>query len=304
MKLSTFQNASSLIKLFYLGQPGEGKSGSLAPLAVAGEIKGCQAPGPGLELLVLDFDNKFGEIATAVLQNLVATSKITEAQRDEALARIDVCPLRENTGIVQVTTSTRKTIQKIGVKGTATAWKDAVKQLERWLPSLTPNHVLIVDSLTHAARAITNFSQELNGALNQELSWQQFLGPQQIVASLMTVLADAKSHAVVCAHWQAQELYKKNPESTDPKTGEPVEELIDVITVPISIGKAGSIELPSQFAHCLAVASEGSGAAARRYIHTRPTRGIRTKTPFFQAKPKYDISAGLVEYWALRTPAR
>lgn len=300
MKLTPTQSVSPLIKLFLLGAPGEGKTGSLAPLSISGPIQGCPVPGPGLDLCWLDFDGKAEEIARAVLGNLLSTGKISKQQHDEALSRIDITVCRENTGVVQITTPTKKSIQKIGVKGAATAWRDAVKQLEKWMLVLTTKHVLIIDSLTHAARAITNFHQELNSNLNQELLWNQFLGPQQTVASLMTILADAKSHAVVCAHWAVNELYKKNPEVIDPKTGEPIEELIDVFTIPVSIGKAGSLELPSQFSHVLAVSSEGSGAAAKRYIHTKPIRGIRTKTPFLSAKSKYTVETGMVEFFALR----
>jgi hypothetical protein len=300
MKLTPTPASSPLIKLFLLGAPGAGKSGALAPLAISGPIQNCPVPGPGLSLCWLDFDNKAEEIARAVLGNFLNQNRISRQQHDEALSRIDIVVSRENTGVIQVTTPTKKVIQKIGVKGSATAWKDAVKALDKWIPTLSSNHVLIIDSLTHAARVITNFYLELNNSLNQDLTWQQFLGPQQIIASLMTVLADVKAHVVVCAHWQVNELYKKNPEAIDPKTNEPIEELVDVITVPISVGKAGSIELPSQFAHCLVAAPEGSGGAARRYIHTRPVKGIITKSPFFQAKQKYEIGTSLVEYFALR----
>ena len=190
MKLTPNKTIKPFIKAFFLGLSGEGKSGSTVPLSIAGPIKGCPVSGGGFELLVLDFDGKYAEIAYAILDDLKAKAKISSAQRDEALSRIDVVECRENTGIIRITPRGSRTPQeKIGVKGSATAWKTGAKQLEKWLPAFGAKTVLIVDSLTHAAKAAVNYSMEMNGRLNQELSWTDYSEPQQRISSLMTGMA-------------------------------------------------------------------------------------------------------------------
>ena len=299
MKLTPTPTTSPLIKAFFLGLSGEGKSGSTVPLSIAGPIKGCTVPGPGLELLVLDYDGKYAEVAYAVLDDLKSKGKISNEQRDSALARIDVTVCRENTGLVRVQARGARTAEeKIGIRGSSTAWKTGVKQLEKWQKEFGPNTVLIIDSLTHAAKAAVNYSMEMNGRLNQEMIWTDYSDPQQRIASLMTGMADFKTNAIVCAHQDPVDLYKKTGKLDD--QGKPEEELVDSIMAPISIGRAGRINLPSEFNHMLVAASEGMGSAVNRYIHTRPIRGVIAKSPFFNAKPRYPIATGWCEYFGLR----
>lgn len=299
MKLTPKPQVSPLIKAFFLGLSGEGKSGSTVPLSIEGPIKGCTVPGPGLELLVLDYDGKYAEIAYAVLDNLKQNGKISDEQRTAALARIDVVVCRENTGLIRVATRGARTPEeKIGVKGSSTAWKKGVKQLEKWQKEFTHDTVLIADSLTHAARASVNYSMEMNGRLNQEMQWTDYSDPQQRIASLMTGLADFPTNVIVCAHQDPIEIYKKTGKLDE--QGKPEEELVDSLMAPISIGRAGRINLPSEFNHMLVAASEGTGSAINRYLHTRPIRGVVAKSPFFNAKPRYPISTGWVEYFGLR----
>jgi len=302
MKLSVVPTTHPLIKAFYLGTQGQGKSGSTVPLAISGPIRGLPRPGEGFELRVLDFDGKYEEIARAVLHTMYAPEPpkkplISKAQHDEALNRIDLCVCREKTGIIK-TTVQRKMASKIGIKGASSAWTTAVNQLDKWMNSFTPNHILIIDSLTHAAKVAANYSQELHGRFNQELTWKEFQEPQQLVANLMTFAADCPAHTIVCGHQTTHELYRKTTELDD--EGKPIEELVDTFIVPVSVGKAGSLELPSQFNHCLVAAEEGKGRSISRYLHARPIKGVMTKSPFFNAKARYPIETGWVEYFALR----
>jgi hypothetical protein len=103
---------------------------------------------------------------------------------------------------------------------------------------------------------------------------------------------------IVVGHQDPLELYKKTDRKDD--KGNPIEELMDVVVVPISVGRSGRMKLPAQFSHLLVASSVGTGSSQERRIHTQPSAGVTTKSPFFEAKPSYPIEDGLVRYFALR----
>jgi hypothetical protein len=175
----------------------------------------------------------------------------------------------------------------------------AIKQLQQWEKSWTLNHVLVIDSFTYMVKAAVNFSQELNGRLNQELTWREYQGPQQLAENLMTIVADIPANVIVTGHQDPLELYKATGRVDD--QGNPIKELMDTLVVPISVGQSGRMKLPAQLNHMLLCSSEGSGRATKRYINTVPTAGVVTKTPFFgRCRDKYLIDKGMAEYFALR----
>jgi hypothetical protein len=282
-----------LIKMLYLGYSGEGKSTSLIPLGIPGYLDN-----PGYELRILDFDGKAEEVVRATLARLLKEKAITQEQHDKALTEnYDICPCLEVTGVVSGREG-KRTIKKLGIEGTATAWNTAVKQLEKWNPTFSDKTILVVDSFTYAVRAITNFSQELNGKLNQALEWRDYQGPQHLAEMLMVTCADLPTHVIVCGHQDPLELYKATDKLDD--KGQPVEDLIDTLMVPISIGRAGRMKLPARFNHLLVASSEGKGASVRRYIYTEPRVGVVTKTPFYGlCETRYPLDKGMVEYFKL-----
>ena len=292
MKLSLAAKPA-LIKMLYLGYSGEGKSTSLVPLGIPGYLDN-----PGYELRILDFDGKAEEVIRATLARLLKDKLITQSQHDSALAEnYDVVPCVEKTGIIQAREG-KNTVKKLGVEGVATAWQTAVRQLEKWNSSWSPRTVLVIDSLTYAARAIVNYNQDLNNKLNQTLEWRDYNSPQQMVESLMMLCADLPTHVIVCGHQDPLEIYKAS-DTVDDK-GNQVQELIDTLMVPLSIGKGGRMKLPARFNHLLVASSDGKGAAVRRYVYTESRVGVVTKTPFYGlCKPFYPLDRAFVEYFKL-----
>ena len=290
MKLA-LEAKSTLIKMLYLGLSGQGKSTSLVPLGIPDYLGN-----PGYELRVLDFDSKFEEVVRSTLARLLKTKAITQEQHDHALTHnYDICTCIEGKGIISVREG-KRTVKTLGVE-TATAWQTAVKQLEKWA-NWSDKTILVIDSFTHATKAITNFSQDLNGKLNQTLEWRDYQGPQQLAESLMYLAADLPTHAIVTAHQDPLVIEKPTTQVDD--KGNPITDVVDVIMAPISIGKAGRVSLPSKMNHLLVAASEGKGGAERRYIFTTPKGGVTTKTPYYGlCDERYDLDKGLVQYFAL-----
>ena len=290
MKLA-LESKNSLIKMLYLGLSGQGKSTSLVPLGIPDYLGN-----PGYELRVIDFDSKFEEVVRSTLARLLKTKAITQEQHDHALTHnYDICPCVENKGIISIREG-KRTIKTLGVE-TATAWNTAVKQLEKWA-SWSDKTILVIDSFTHATKAITNFVQDLNGRLNQTLEWRDYQGPQQLAENLMYMAADLPTHAIVTAHQDPLVIEKPTTQVDD--KGNPITDVVDIVMAPISIGKAGRVSLPSKMNHLLVAASEGKGGAERRYIFTTPKVGVTTKTPYYGfCEERYDLDKGLVQYFAL-----
>lgn len=290
-KLSLEAN-QQLIKMMYLGQSGAGKSSSLVPLAIPDYYGN-----PGYELRVLDFDSKFEEVVRTTLARMLKDGKINKAQHDTALTEnFDIVTCIDASGVVHVREGT-KMVKKIGIKGTSLAWQGAVRQLEKWAPTLSEKTILVVDSFTHAVRAIVNHCQELNNKLNQTLLWQDYAGPQQLAENFIYTLSDLPTHVIVTGHADPLEIVKPTTRLDD--KGKPIEELVDVIMAPISVGKAGRVKLPSKMNHLLVASADGQGASIKRYIHTAPHVGVTTKTPYFGlCDDKYPIDKGMIEYFS------
>lgn len=293
-KLELTPTSLPLIKLMMLGYSGEGKSGSLVPLGIPGIIKNF----PGYELRVLDFDGKFEELTRAVLGKYLAEKKITQDQHDTALTNnFDICLCTEATSVVDVREA-GKNITTFGAQGTTTAWAKATRQIRKWERSMDESKIFIVDSLTFAAKHIAAFSQELQGKLNKSLMWQDYQFPQQEIESLLDFAADCKSHSIILGHQDPMEIMKRTGRFDD-KDNE-IMELMDVLVLPIAMGKANRPKLPARFNHMLMMSSEGTDSAARRCIWTIPHNGIMCKSPFFSAKDRYEITKGMPEYFSLR----
>lgn len=287
-------SSAPLIKMMFLGYSGEGKSSSIVPLSIP-DFRDSH----GYELRWLDFDGKAEEVVRSNLARMHREKKISDEQYKVALTENnDIVKCTESTGVVSAREG-KKTIKKIGVSGPAQAWPNAVKALGQWERSWDDKKILVIDSFTFAVQAMVKYDQELNGRANQTLKWQEFQGPQQMAETLMTLAGDIPCNVIVCGHQDPLELYKATDQKDD--KGQQVEELVDTLMVPISIGRAGRMKLPARFNHLLLATSEGSGGATKRWIYTKSRKGVVTKTPFFgTCEDRYPIETGLVDYFAIR----
>jgi hypothetical protein len=301
MKLS---ESTFNVKAILLGISGMGKSGSTVPLSIPDFYPGF----PGLRLRVIDMDSKYPEIALSILNNLLETKRISPDQHAAALDNIDVVTCPEPMGIVDLPGtkqiqsgfsisggSSKKQI--IGVAGKTEAYLKAMNQLKAWDSSFTSDHVLILDSLTYMAQAIVNFALELMGKLNQGIKWQDYPDPQSKLMAVLQYFAEKPCHSLILAHQTTHEVYKKTGRMAS--DGSEEEELISSNVVPVSIGKAKSVEVPARFNHLLAYVTDGVGKSVERYIYTKPHSGIVTKSPFMSAADRYQLADGLVKYFML-----
>ncbi len=160
---------------------------------------------------------------------------------------------------------------------------------------------MIVDSFSHLAFAIANYTMALNNRLNKRAEgFKDYAPAQQEIRAALGALTSLPCNLIITAHQNAYEIKKmsETPER-DPETGEMVfrEEVIDSIMLPQSFGQSGRTEIPSTMNHLLFLSTNRN---KQRTLHLTPGKGITPKTPFFaRARKEYDIDKGLVEYFLL-----
>lgn len=279
-----------------MGFSGKGKSTSLIPLAIPGIVKDF----PGYKLRILDFDGKFQEVAEQnllarmdrVKANRIRLTPISKEQFDLAAANIDIEIMREKTKATATGGA--------AIIGEPQVWSRMIKLLEAWRKEDTSDTITVIDSWTHLTQTpLLAYCMALQGKTFGDFGKGTFgtdyIEPQKLARNLLTVLADSRSHIIVCAHQEAQDIKKKTGDFDE--KGNQIEEVVHSEMVPISIGSKGRISIPSQFNHILVVAADSKGM---RKISSKVEDGVTTKTPFFATvEDSYELNRGMAEYWML-----
>lgn len=290
----------ALIRMILMSTSGGGKTSSIIPLAIPGIIPGWT----GRKVFVLNFDgkDKFSEIAKLQLDDRLARkdgiTSITKEQYEAAIDNIDWVDCGDPKAIVQDAQGFyAQTIS-------ADAWPLAKKTLNKWWPKLDKNSVLVLDSFTHYANAVANYTMSLSGRLQKNPEGYKDYSPaQREIQAGYAAMGAAPCDLIITAHQDGYKISKESetPER-DPETGEMVfrEQVVDVLMLPKSFGQAGRLEIPSTFNHLLYLTTNKN---QQREIRLQPGRGIIPKTPFFaRAEKSYGIDTGLVKYFALGEP--
>jgi hypothetical protein len=288
------------IKTILMAASGGAKTSAIIPLAIPEIVKGW----PGKKLLVLNFDGlgKFSELAKIQLDDRLArkpgVTPITQAQFDAAMLNIDLEDCGDPKKITRDSTGYNATTVS------ADAWTKAKKTLDRWWPELSKNPkdtIVVVDSFTHFAYAVANYTMSMANRLNKTAEgYKDYMPAQQEIRAGLNALTSVPCGLILTAHQESYEIKKmsETPER-DSETGEMVfkEQIVDSIMLPKSFGQAGRTDIPSTINHLLYLTTNQN---QQRVIRLTPGRGILPKTPYFaRARKEYDIDKGLVEYFLL-----
>lgn len=256
------------VKILLLGDPGSGKTGSLASLAKA-----------GYNLRIMDFDN-----GTEILRNLLTP---------EDYSRCSIVPLQDH--------RTAKRLPVLGQGGSvqgytvraipakADAWQRAINLVFDWktekhsygsVYDWTSKEVLVLDSLTHMWRAAMSFILAINNRLGQNPTQPEWGTCQGMILDVLATFFDAsiKCNVVFCAHI-----------SYDIDQNEILHGL------PSGPGKALNKEIGTYFNHTIRAATVGK----RHTILTESDGVIELKSAApGRVKPSYPIESGLADYFA------
>lgn len=256
------------IRALIMGNSGTGKTGALAPLALA-----------GFSLYIADFDN-----GIEILRNVI------KAKDSKALERVDFEVCRDDF----------KVEGNFAVPVAAKAWGKGIKYLESVLKqNLGPRDIICVDSLSFAARAAMIYTLHLNGRLKQQPYPADWGEAQRLVELLVQMLsADLECH-VICTTHIAQTGGKRIEQIGKGPTAERI--VIDegpIKQLPSMIGKAINPVIPRYFNHMLLAHRVGTGPSAKRVLHTTTFDDIELKnTNPGIIKPEYQLATGLADYF-------
>lgn len=258
-------SAGKLTKMLLVGNNGSGKTGALASLAAA-----------GYNLRIIDLD-KGAKILAGLL--LDKQSKYGP----EAASRVEIESISDS----MKTSGNGRLIPR-----KAEAWQRLVRLLENWktetadfgpITSWTAKDILIIDSLTMAAKAAMNFVLSLNARLGQKPHQSDWYEGQQLLETMMQMLFDdaVGCHIIINCHI----MYigaDNGPQMAYPET----------------LGKALSPKIGSYFNTILLAKSSGIGANASRKIYTKAGGLLELKTASpLKVKSEYPIDTGLADFF-------
>ena len=260
------------VKLIVAADSGGGKTGALASLAAK-----------GYSLRVADLDNN-----SAILRNLLTSPESPYVKADKDVSRM-------LTSVVPVTEVRGLTGGKLAIKQ-ATAWDKLRGLLENWddgtnklgsITTWTTNDVLVIDTMTRAARAAMNYHLQVNGRLNQKPTLYDFGDAQELCRNLLDIICapEVGCNVVLNCHIDYGET----------KSGVPTE-------FPLSIGAALNPQIATYFGSLLKIEVGKRLVNGKqepfRVIRTSPTTplGVKNTAPF-AVKPEYSIETGLADYF-------
>lgn len=254
--LSSHQS-STTTKLLVIGDSGGGKTGALASLVRA-----------GYRLFIVDFDNGL-DILVNQIKTFGDPKLLDQVQFETCQDKFKILGPR-------------------AVPTSAAAWPEGLKALEKFAALATgPKDILVLDTLTFAARAAMRYILHLNGRLaSGKAEIQDWGGAQVLVQGLIDMLTsdELSCNVIVNAHVK----YIGNEESGEPVRG-----------FPETIGRSLSPSIARGFNSLLLCRSVGSGPATKREIHTNTYSNIDLKNPNpAKVKPTYPIATGLADYFA------
>lgn len=258
------------VKILLLGDPGSGKTGSLASLAKA-----------GYNLRIMDFDN-----GTEILRNLLtpeeyATCSIIPLQDRRIAKKVPVMDGQNIRGYKISAIPIKADAWQKAVDLICTDWKDPATQKSFGsVYSWTSQDVLVFDSLTHAWRTALNFILAINNRLGQNPTQPEWGTCQGMILDVLSTFFDAsiKCNVVCCAHI-----------AYDTDQNEILHGL------PAGPGRALNREIGTYFNHTIRAATVGS----RHSIITQSDGVVELKTAApGKIKQSYPIETGLADYFA------
>lgn len=247
--------SAEFTKLLLIGDSKSGKTGALAPLTKKYKLR------------ILDYDN-----------GLDALSQVVKRDNPAGLANVEFRTLRD-----------KYVATPLGpvVSGTATAFIDGLKMLDRWKYGTTDlgvpaewgkDIILVIDSLTFMGDAAYNFREPLvprskDGKYDARAVYGDAQDAIEAVLGLVTS-ESFRTNVIVISHVK----YVNNPDGTTKG-------------YPTAIGSALSPNIPRYF-NSVALAQTGPGG--KRQIQTAATAMIDLANPAsFKMLPTMPIETGL-----------
>ncbi len=219
----------------------------------------------GYNLWVLDYDNGLDPIVEALKDNPAALQRVRyEPCRDEVVFRGGVPT----------------------IKAPVHAYKDAGRILTEWgVHTFTASDVLILDTLSTFSEAAFNQALAAGGRLNQRPQQADYGWMADSVKLFIENLTSPDLHCHVIVNTHIRYLAGDDEAQTTTKG------------VPNAKGQEIPRTVARYFNTVLHTRTQGTGAATKRLISTRPQGVVEVKVPSPRAKATYPIETGLADFF-------
>lgn len=269
--------SDKLIKMLLMGDSGNGKTGALASLVLA-----------GYQLFILDFDKGLDSL-TSVLKDKDPTG--------EALKRVQ---------FVSLSDKMKQIGQFLMVDGQTKAWPEAMRMLTEWKDvddagkaitygkpqNFGKDAILVIDSSTMMGEAAMRHVKFMNGTQDRPRSQPEWGAAQEMFEKALQMLTseDFKCNVIINTHIK---YVGGQEEVAAGQTPEPMKGF------PSSIGKALSEKIGAYFNIALLVDKVTLGKTTTRKIKRLPDAVISTKDPLIDKNLPTELSIedGLAKYF-------
>lgn len=237
--------------LLLLGDSGTGKTGSLVSLVAA-----------GYKLYILDLEN-----GTKILRNMI----------------MQQCPDKiENVEVEKI--ATKYTIESTGAKAERAprGLARVGKTIDQWQSIVSPDDIIVIDSLTALGRLCLVWSKAQNPGLKDNR--QHYFNAQEVIEPIVAVVTheDFPCHTITITHIDYREVAKDTTKG-----------------YASAVGRALGDKIPTHYNEVFKYATIGVGRAAKRVISS-VSDGITDvkNTAPNRVKAQYGIDTGLAEIFA------
>lgn len=274
MALLAEHSSLEFVKALYLGDPGSGKTGSLAALVTA-----------GYRLRIFDFDNLLGSLVQYVLKDCPELIGNVSFQTFTDKMEGPLMPVTMVGGNARVMPF---------AKGVPDAFVKALKQLTKWKTededfgdpgAWGPDTVLVIDSLTNLGQTALRYAMAMNPMAKDGRTY--FGTAQSLVLNVLQLLfsEQMRTNVLVLAHVD----YREN-------------ELEIIKGFPRTIGAALNTQVAIYFNCVLLAQKRGEGSNIKRTIKTNSTGVVDLKNPVsFKIADELPLETGLATFFSTIT---
>lgn len=287
-------------KILFIGDQGQGKTGSKAALVAM-----------GYDLLMIDTDRGFKILRSLLTDPRYPYAEYMKKRNINPADHISYIPIDVP---IDFTTqnirdaSGRSTPWSILGPTSSKAWTEVVNLLREWkddnknwggLKDWDNNVVLDFDTMSTLAELAKYWVQDLNGHLGALLDdhGRDTGGAQEMIMRLVTKLTspNVKCNVIMTGHIKRVDMSADVPQSPEARLRD--KKAVDPKGFPAVIGQAVSPYIGKKFNDVFIVKRDGDGARAERRIYSVPTDNTDAKNSVW-LEPSYPLSTGLAEIFA------
>ncbi len=290
---------SESAKILYIGDQGQGKTGSKAALVAL-----------GYKLLMVDTDRGFKILRSLLTDPRYPYAAYMKKHNIKPEENISYIPIDVDYGFVDYETNVngRKQIRTVLGPTSSSAWNQVINLLREWkdnnknwgsINDWDSDTILDFDTMSTLAEIAKYWVQDLNGHLGSltDEHGRDTGGAQEMIVRLMSKVTSpsVRSNLIITGHIKRIDMSAEVPQSVEARLRD--KKSVEPKGFPAVIGQALGPYIGKKFNDLFVVKRDGDRADAERRIYTTPVSNTDTKNSAW-LEPSYPLSTGLAEIFA------